>query len=253
MTEHDDKPLGRYVRVLEEVAASNTGLTLTEIAREMGLQPASVHRLVHGLVNLGLLQRSSGSKGFMLGFRLQALLQKTMNLTGYGDLARSALDQLVNEFGETAHLAQLKGDVAESVLMAQPVGSGRTFVQPGRQLPLHAAASGKAILAFQDPDFIARFMTRPREQFTSRTKIGQTEILRELEQIRAEGMAVCDNELDAGVLSYGQPVRVRGGHVLYSVGITGLADRFCLIPRTRVRDRLSEVAAILSERLGFET
>ena len=39
-------------------------------------------------------------------------------------------------------------------------------------------------------------------------------------------MAVCDNELDAGVLSYGHPIRVSSGYVVYSVGITGLADRF---------------------------
>ena len=64
-------------------------------------------------------------------------------------------------------------------------------------------------------------------------------------------MAVCDNELDAGVLSYGHPIRVNGGYVLYSVGITGLADRFRPMERTRIKQKLSEAAADLGRTLGF--
>ena len=56
---------------------------------------------------------------------------------------------------------------------------------------------------------------------------------------------------DAGVLSYGHPVRAGDGHVLYSIGITGLADRFHLVARTKIRQRLSEAAADLSRNLGF--
>ena len=62
---------------------------------------------------------------------------------------------------------------------------------------------------------------------------------------------MCENELDAGVLSYGHPVPAGDGHVLYSVGITGLADRFHLVDRTRIREKLSEAAAELSWSLGF--
>ena len=55
MADSNDKPLGRYVRVLEAVAAARTGLTLTDIARELGLQPGTAHRLIRGLVDQGLL------------------------------------------------------------------------------------------------------------------------------------------------------------------------------------------------------
>ena len=123
--------------------------------------------------------------------------------------------------------------------MKQPLGSDRAFVQPGRRLPLYAAASGKAILAFQDEAFIARYLARPRVRYTRRTRVGD------------ERMAVCENELDAGVLSYGHPVQGGDGHVLYSIGITGLADRFHRVDRARIRERRGEAAAELSDRLGF--
>ena len=247
----NDSPLGRYVRILESVAAARTGLTLTEIAQELGLQAGTVHRLLRGLVDLGLLRTRAGSKRYVPGPRLRNLLHMTLDRAEYSGLAQSVLDRLVDEFGETAHLARLNDDCAESVLMKQPLGSDRSFVQPGRRLPLHAAASGKAILAFQDEDFIARYLARPRVRYTERTKVDAAEIRREMTRIREEGMAVCENELDAGVLSYGHPVPAGDGHVLYSVGITGLADRFHLVARSRIRERLSEAAADLSRSLGF--
>ena len=249
--ERHDTPLGRYVRILEAVAASRTGLTLTEIAHESSLQAGTVHRLLRGLVDLGLLRARTGSKRYVAGPRLRNLLHLTMDVVEYSGLAQSVLDRLVEEFGETAHLARLTGDCAESVLMKQPLGSDRAFVQPGRRLPLHAAASGKAILAFQDEGFIARYLARPRVRYTERTKVGEAEIRREMTRIREEGMAVCENELDAGVLSYGHPVPAGDGHVLYSVGITGLADRFHLVARSRIRERLSEAADDLIRSLGY--
>ena len=251
-SERNDSPLGRYVRILESVAAARTGLTLTEIAQELGLQAGTVHRLLRGLADLDLLRARSGSKSYVPGPRLRNLLHLTMDMAEYAGSAQSILDRLVEEFGETAHLARLNGDCAESVLMKRPLGSDRAFVQPGRRLPLHAAASGKAILAFQDEDFIAGYLTRPRIRYTERTKVGEAEIRREMTRIREDGMAVCENELDAGVLSYGHPVPAGDGHVLYSVGITGLADRFHLVARSRIRERLSEAAADLSRSFGFE-
>ena len=248
----NDSPLGRYVRILESVATARTGLTLTEIARELDLQAGTVHRLLRGLVGLGLLCTRAGSKSYVAGPRLRNLLHMTLDRAEYSGLAQSVLDRLVDEFGETAHLARLNDDCAESVLMKQPLGSDRSFVQPGRRLPLHAAASGKAILAFQDEDFIARYLARPRVRYTERTRVDEAEIRREMTRIREEGIAVCENELDAGVLSYGHPVPAGDGHVLYSVGITGLADRFHLVARSRIRERLSEAAADLSRSLGFE-
>ena len=246
-----DSPLGRYVRILESVAPSRAGLTLTEIAHEAGLQAGTVHRLLRGLLDLGLLRTRAGSKSYVPGPRLKNLLHLTMDMAEYSDLARVTLDRLVEEFGETAHLARLNGDCAESVLMKQPLGSDRAFVQPGRRLPLHAAASGKALLAFQDEAFVSRYLSGTRVRYTERTKVGEAEIRRDMERIREDGMAVCENELDAGVLSYGHPVPAGDGHVLYSIGITGLADRFHLVDRTRIREKLSEAAAELSRSLGF--
>jgi IclR family acetate operon transcriptional repressor len=134
--------------------------------------------------------------------------------------------------------------------MEQPHGTNRTFVQPGRELPLHAAASGKAILAFQSDDFIKRYFALPREKYTANTKVSERLLRKELKQIRETGIAVCDNELDFGVMSYAHPVTVKGGGVFYAVGVTGLADRLRNLPVTNIVKRLSDAAELLSNEFG---
>lgn len=199
---------------------------------------------------LNPLRNPEGSKGYVAGRRLQELLHSTMSAADYSRITKSVLSTLVEEIGETAHLAKLNGEFAESVLMVQPQGTNRAFVQPGRELPLHAAASGKAILAFQSNEFIARYLAQPRTRYTENTRVTASEIRKELQRVRKSGVAVCDNELDAGVLSYGKPVRITGGHVLYSIGITGLADRLRAIPAAQIKKSLSNAALILSREFG---
>lgn len=245
-----ETPLSRYIQILEFVGNARIGVTLAEIGRRLDLRPPTVHRLVSSLRELDLLANTDGGKSYVLGRRLQSLLYSVLTEAAYSNIAKSAMSNLVAELGETVHLAKLNGNKAESVLMEQPQGMNRAFVQPGRELPLHAAASGKAILAFQNEDFITRYLALPREKFTENTKVSEAVLRRELKRIREAGIAVCDNELDSGVLSYAHPVRVKGGHVIYAIGVTGLADRLRKVPIDDIRKHLAAAAGLLSNEFG---
>jgi DNA-binding IclR family transcriptional regulator len=134
--------------------------------------------------------------------------------------------------------------------MDVPHVGDKAYVQPGRTMPLHAAASAKAIFAFQDPRIVDRVLTEPRMKFTADTKIEDREIRAELEQVRAESFAVCDNELDPGVLSYAAPVPTGDGSVIYAIGISGLSERLRLCPREDIRASLLNASKVLSKKLA---
>ena len=92
-------------------------------------------------------------------------------------------------------------------------------------------------------------LAEPRTKFTADTKIGDAEIRAELEQVRAESFAICDNELDPGVLSYAAPVRLEDGCVIYAIGISGLSERLRKHPRDNVRESLLNASEVLSSKL----
>ena len=58
---------------------------------------------------------------------------------------RPLLDGLTARFKETAFLAKLTGQEVRSVAMRVPDSESQSYVQPGRVMPVHAAASAKAL------------------------------------------------------------------------------------------------------------
>ncbi|MHA1599598.1 MAG: IclR family transcriptional regulator [Alphaproteobacteria bacterium] len=249
MMDRADSPLGRYARIMETLAASPEGMTLTQIAEAVQLQAGTAHRLINSLCAVGFAARHNGQKTYVLGPRMVRLCHLALTPPSFIAMAEPVLHELVKKHGETAYLAKLSGTVVESVAMDVPRGGDKAYVQPGRTMPLHAAASAKAIFAFQDSGLVDRVLAEPRTKFTADTKIEDGEIRAELEQVSAESFAVCDNELDPGVLSYATPVRLEDGSVIYAIGISGLSERLRKHPRGEVRESLLNASKILSRSL----
>lgn len=248
-----DNPLARYARILEAVAATPKGMTLSGIAESAGLQPAASHRLVNSLCDIGFLNKQEGTKVYVLGSRMIQLCLLAVTPSSVVDAARPVLRDLVAVFGETAYLAKLSGTAVESIAMEMPRSNEKSFVQPGRIMPFYASASGKAIYAFQSPDFISRKFAEPRTPFTPATKVDEDELRAELEQVRSQGYAICDNELDPGVLSFAVPVEVDGWGVMFSIGLLGLSERIQHLPHQEVLAKLSAASNTLSQRLKNAT
>lgn len=240
----------RYAIVLDVLAAAPFGLTHSEIVAESGLPQGTVHRLIKALQGIGYVAQIDGRKVYALGPRLLRLLHAGVAPVAAAALLRPALDDVVGRFKETAFVAKLIGKTVESVAMVVPPGETRSYVRPGRVMPFHAAASAKAILAFQSKDFIAGAMALGRTKYTGATRADEPEVLEDLELVRVRGYAVCDGELDPGVLSYACPVSLPGAGILYSVGIVGLSQRLASVPAAEIVASLRAVADDIADRLG---
>ncbi len=217
--------LSRYAAVLDTVAQASRGLTLAEIGERTKLPQATVYRLVHALLHVSFLAQGERRKQYVVGPRLLRMLCAAMPRGTIRQLAQPILDRLASDFGEAAYIAKLEGNEVETLAVALPSGEKQIFVQPGRSMPFHAAASAKAILAFADDRLIDDVMAKPHARYTARTKTTEPEIAADLEKIRQQGFAVCDQELDPGIMSYACPVRIAGAGVVYSLGVVGAADR----------------------------
>ena len=248
MIDRSDTPLSRYVRIIETVGAATDGLTLSNIARIAGLQIGTAHRLVNALRDIGMLSMADGTRSYILGHRLMRLLHTAALPSAAVSTARPYLRELVSEFGETAFMARLVGTSAETVALEQPAESFRSFVHPGREFPLHSTATGKVLLAFQDREFVDRILAQPRVRFTENTCVDETELRRQLDQVRATGFAVCDNEMDLGILTYACPLKLDGKHVFYAIGVVGLGERMRHVQPEAFRRSIAAAAAAMAAR-----
>lgn len=242
-------PLERYARVLEVLVSCPQGISLTQIAQSIGVQASTAHRLVNALGEIGFVDRLPDSRSYVLGQRMQRLCGLAVAPPSVVAMAEPELHELAREFSETAYLTQLTGGTVESIATAAPDGGEMGYVQPGRAMPLHASASAKAILAHQSPEFVRELLREPLARYTENTMTDPQQVMKELQEVRIQGIAVCDDELDPGVLSYAVPVQDADGTVRYAIGITGFTRRMRTRPVARISASLFRASRILAAKL----
>ena len=234
--------LTRYARVLDALAVAPGGLSLIEVVRATGLPRGTAHRLLGALRGVGFIAGRDGRKVYVLGPRLLRLLHLGQAPAAVEAAVRPLLDGLTARFKETAFLARLTGREVRSVAMRMPDSESQSYVQPGRLMPVHATASAKAIWAYQEDGAVEAILAEPRARFTDKTRSGEAELRADLERVRHSGFAVCDGELDPGVLSYACPVHLDGAGVLYAIGMVGLSQRLGCFGAQEVVAALQEAA-----------
>ena len=244
--------LSRYALVLDTLSAASGGLTLTEIMQATGLPRGTVHRLIGALLEVSYIERLEGRKVYILAPRLLRMLHLGTAKEVIANLVKPELNRLVERFGETAFIAKMAGHEAISEAMVVPDNHGQSYVQPGRVMPVHASASGKAIFAYQDKHLLDQVLSSPLRKFTEYTIVDANAVRADLAQTLRQGYAVCAEELDPGIYSYACPIHLNDTGVIYSVGLVGLSERINQSPDTEIIAELgvaaTRIGALLSTR-----
>lgn len=240
--------LERQLAVVERVAQAPAGLSFTAIQQSLRLSKATAHRLVQSLCAVGLLDAGDeAARLYRLGGRLIRLLGLAVSPDRLVPLARPVLAGVVEAFGETAFLAMLRGRDVETITMVTPVKDWQGHVHPGRIMPAHAAASAKAIFAFQDAATWDALLRPPLQAFTAKTLVEPAAVTREYRQIRKRGFATCIEEIDPGQMAVAAPIRLGEVGTVFSVCVVGPTSRIREHSIERIAASLTSAANKLSE------
>jgi len=240
--DYKSSPLERYIRILELLAAFPEGLGLSDVARLLGLPKTSTHRLLGTLQSAQLITLAAGAV-YVLGHRMRRLAHVGDDAQWVTTLIKPHLADLAAQTGETCYLAKLHaGHQVSSVMMESPDTPWRGFVLPGKVMAPHAAASAKAILAFQAPAVVDAALMAPLSQITAHTCTDPQRVRAEYAWVREHGYATCIGEIDEELIALGVPIHDAQFGVLYSLGLTG--------PRQRLKNKGLETLARIMMRCG---
>ena len=130
--------------------------------------------------------------------------------------------ELMAATGETANLAIADGGQVVFISQVETHEPIRAFFRPGTRGPIHASGIGKALLAYQPPEAVERIM---REQglvaFTARTITDRARLMAELDEIRARGWAIDDEERTEGMRCIAAPIFNEFREAMAGVSISG--------------------------------
>ncbi|HYJ68923.1 MAG TPA: IclR family transcriptional regulator [Nocardioidaceae bacterium] len=214
----------RAVALLRAVArASGSESTVTALAAACGLNRATAWRILTTLEAQGMVVADRETGRFRIGFGVVELA----GAAGADALVRAAhpmLERVCRQAGETAALAVLDGRALKYVDEVAPTAIVAAIWR-GREVPLHATSTGKALLAFSEPAEVER-MTGPRlERFTKTTITSRAKLRAELDRTRERGYGVCRGEYESSAWGVSAPMLDSSGRPLAILSIWGPANR----------------------------
>jgi IclR family pca regulon transcriptional regulator len=250
-------PTGEFVQALERGLAviqtfseENPALTLSDVARLSGLSRATARRFLLTLQQLGYV-KSDG--------RLFALRPKVLGL-GYAylssltlpSIAEPHMETLVAEVHESSSASVLDGHDIVYVVRIPTKRIMTITLAVGSRLPAYATSMGRVLLAELTPDELDEHLATAKLLPLTKRTIADPRKLRDiLQQVRAQGWCLVDQELEAGVRSIAVPLKGTNGKVEAALNVSGHAARVSLETLRKVfLPKLQATAQAINADLG---
>jgi DNA-binding IclR family transcriptional regulator len=240
----------RAARLLETLELAGRPMTISELARDLGINKGTMRDLLETLRAHGLLERDTARKAYRLGARLARLGMAALGQLDLASVARPFLVDLAERVQGAVLLVVPQGDRATIV---DKVDTGRVALEVsatvGQRIRLAAGACGKVFLAFSEERNPLRHLqdlTHP----TLRTITDPGVYAAELDRVKAAGYATDDEEYLTGVRATSAPVFDARARVVAAVLVVGLTGSLPVSDLEPTGEATAETARGISLALG---
>lgn len=237
------------LRALAE--APSGGARVTQLAQNIGLTQATVHRLLRSLVAEGMVEQDARTKLYRLGVDLFTLAARAGNPADLRALCRPAMLRLCGSLGDTIFLMVRSGFDAVCLDRSEGPFPIRSFVgDVGGRVALGVGQGALAILAFlpeAEREEVIRFnLSRVREYGVYDEVYLRTEI----ERVRQAGFAGRSTGLLEGMAGVAVPICDRDGRAVAALSVGTIADRLNPERMPTVVELLRREAAAIGPRIN---
>jgi IclR family transcriptional regulator, acetate operon repressor len=214
----------RALQLIEIVASEpQSGLSLTEIARILGVSKSTTLATARTLTAHGILRSIEPGPRYKLGTALIRYGELASESNALGELCLPVLRSVSAATGMTARLAVTQDGYPVGVERVDGQGNVRFHAPLGQREPPHATAAGKAILAMLSRERIEEICRETGlARFTEHTITEQATLFAELHAVRRRGYSVDDEEEVMGVFCVGAPVFDHNGDCAGAISVTGI-------------------------------
>lgn len=198
--------------------------TLSDVARATGLTRAASRRFLLTLQQLGYVHLN-GTR-FALTPQVLELGYAYLSSLTLPEVAQPHLERLVEQIHESSSVSVLDGTDVVYVARVSTRRIMRVAISVGTRFPAYATSMGRVLLAGLDPEQLDAVIARSELlALTPETIHEEGELRAELERVRAQGWALVDQELEAGLRSVAAPIHDRAGRVVAAINVSAQAAR----------------------------
>jgi DNA-binding IclR family transcriptional regulator len=240
--------IDRLVSLLDALSRYPDPVSLKELSIVTGLHPSTAHRILNDLVTTRFVDRAEGGN-YRLGMRLLELGNVVKSRLNVREAAIEFMRALHRLTQQTINLSVRQGDEIVYIDRAFSERSGMQVVRAiGGRAPLHLTSTGKLFLSLDEPKVIRAYTTRTGLAGHNKNSITDlSKLEKELAEVRANGYARDNEELELGVRCMAAGIRDDSGKMIAGLSISAPADR---LQEEWLKDLIGTAEAI-SAALGY--
>lgn len=230
MTIQQDSPdyassFARGLSVLLAFGPDAPRMTLAEVARRTGLTRATARRFLLTLCALGFAREVD--RQFELTSSVLRIGYAYLTSLDFWEGIQPRLQRVTETIQESCSAAVLDGhEIIYVARSAAPTRSISIHLGVGARLSAYATSMGQVLLADLPADKLAEFLATVRlDPITEHTITDVDALVRRLEEVRANGYAIVDQEREYGIRSLAVPLRDPSGHALAAVNVSTRIER----------------------------
>lgn len=237
----------KALRIVTCLGASGAeGLGVRELARQIGLNPSTVHGLLKTLGEQGFVAHDEETRRYQLGLAVASLAQAVDPGACLRIMVMPEIERLFAILGESVTaVAWLDGRAVvlgkhqsdHQLVVALPDG---VVAQP------HLWASGLVLLAHRDPTVVTAYMA---EQTRRSPQFAGVDLPLQLAQVRRVGHAEAINVNDSGIAALGVPVADAHGEVRLALAVSAPLARLPAAQRAVALTELQRSADVIAAQL----
>jgi len=217
--------LARGLIVIQAFSQQTPQMTISQLSLKTGLSRAAVRRCLYTLTKLGFAGAEDGTR-YALKPRMLSLSNTYTASNALSTSAQPILERMSAAFHESFSVATLDGD--EIVYIARTSVSRVMSVDLhiGSRLPAYCTSMGRVLLAYLPNDQLEKYLARVvLTPHTTRTVTTVEKLAVLLRNVRRNGYALVDQELEVGLRSLAVPVYAPSGRVVATLNLSGSAPR----------------------------
>jgi IclR family pca regulon transcriptional regulator len=239
--------LARGLLVIQSFSPQHPQMTISQLSVKTGLSRAAVRRCLYTLTKLGFAGAEDGSR-YALRPRMLTLSNTYSTSSSLSTAAQPIIERMSATLRESFSVATLDGD---DIVYVARANVNRVMVAVdlhiGSRLPAYCTSMGRVLLAYlpseQLEQYLARAVLTPH---TTRTITSVDKLRLALRNVRRNGYALVDQELEVGLRSLAVPVYSPSGRVVATINLSGHAPRMPVFDmQTRFLPHLRNAAAEL--------
>lgn len=202
----------RALRILGSFDSRHAQQTISEISRRTHLPLTTCHRIVAELTDSGALERKANGE-YHVGLRLWEIAAHAPRSVGLQRVALPFMQDLSETTHFPVHLSIREQEEAVFVERLVSVGAADERPRVGARYPLHVTAVGMVMLAFAPPEVQESVLSKPLQRFTPYTETAPERLRQLLAQVRHEGMAIGDRQINVRYVAVAVPIVAPDGSV----------------------------------------